>query len=252
MADPMTAVEEFNTEADVINVARGERDRLVRSHLDLAHSLARRFIGRGEELDDLRQVALLALVRAADRFDASRRFAFSTFAMPTIIGAFKRHLRDHGWVVRPPRSLQERYLDVAAVTEFLTGELGHFPTTAEIAARGVWSDPQVEEARVQQSSRLVEHWDAGEPGGSREPGVIDHDFERVETRDVVDDLLARLEDRERQIVEMRFFGDLGQADIGRRVGVSQMHVCRLLKTSLSILRLVTPSSEAAFEGASCT
>jgi RNA polymerase sigma-B factor len=243
----MTAVEEFNRESDVIRVDCGERDRLVGSHLGLAHSLARQFIGRGEELEDLRQVALLALVQAAERFDASRGFAFSTFAMPTIVGSLKRHLRDRSWAVRPPRTLQERYLEVAALTELLTGELNRFPTTAEIAARGGWSARQVEEARAQQSARVVEHWAADEPGGSRELGAFDDNFERVEARAVVDDLLATLKDRERQIVEMRFFAELGQTEIGRRIGVSQMHVCRLLKTSLGTLRSGATSSQVALE-----
>jgi len=217
-------------------VSRRERDRLVRTHIDLAHSLARRFTGRGEELDDLRQVALLALVQAADRFDPARGFAFSTFAMPTVLGALKRHLRDHAWAVRPPRSLQERYLEVAAVTEWLTGELRRIPTTAEIAAHGGWSEREVQEARAQQASRFVEHWESDDAGGYREPGALDDNFERVEARVVIDDLLATLDSRERQIIELRFFAELPQADIGRRVGVSQMHVCRLINRSIDSVR----------------
>jgi RNA polymerase sigma-B factor len=214
-----------------------QRDRLVESHIDLAYSIARRFIGRGEELDDLRQVAMLALVHAANRFDPSRGFTFSTFAMPTITGALKRHFRDHGWAVRPPRSLQERYLEVNAVTEHLTGELDRFPTVGEIAAHGGWSEAEVYEARAQSEVRYLDHWDTtDEDSAFREPSAVDAGYDRVESRHVIDDLLAGLDDRERHIVELRFYDELGQADIARQVGLSQMHVCRLIKASISAVQ----------------
>ena len=139
----MTITEQLRTRLPALDPRRRQRNDLVETHVDLAFSVARQFSGRGEELDDLRQVALLALVQAAERFDPSRGFAFSTFAVPTITGALKRHFRDHAWAVRPPRRLQEQYIEVAAIIEHLTGELHRFPTTAEVAAHGGWSESDV-------------------------------------------------------------------------------------------------------------
>jgi RNA polymerase sigma-B factor len=234
----MVTTQPFATERDA-TAHRRERDRLVQMHLGLANSLARRFVGRGEELDDLRQVALLALVQTADRFDPARGFAFSTFATPTLTGALKRHLRDHAWSVRPPRRLQERYLEVAGVIEHLTGELKRVPTTTEIAVHGEWSEGEVIEARAQQGSRYCDHLDATEDGDEGAYGQlsgIDVNYERIESREQIDGLLTALAERERTIVELRFFGELDQADIGRRVGLSQMHVSRLIKSSIRAVR----------------
>jgi RNA polymerase sigma-B factor len=219
-----------------------ERDRLIESHIELAYSIARRFIGRGEDLDDLRQVAVVALVHAADRFDPSRGFVFSTFAMPTIIGALKRHFRDHGWAVRPPRSLQERYLEVTAVTEHLTGQLMRFPTVGEIAAHGGWSESEVHEARGQQDLRYLDHWDTGDDSAFREPSAIDTGYDRVESRHLIHDLLTGLGERERHIVELRYFDELGQSDIAKQVGLSQMHVCRLIKASIGAVQSAAAES----------
>jgi RNA polymerase sigma-B factor len=182
-----------------------ERDRLVQKYFDLANSVARRFVGRGEEFDDLRQVALLALVNAADRFDPSRGLAFSTFAVPTIAGALKRHLRDRGWAVRPPRCLQERYLTVNAVSESLTGELKRLPTTAEIARRGGWSERDVIDAHAVQSSRYLKHWSSAEEDDRSQPTAIDANFERIESRVIINNLLSVLDDRERRIVKFALF-----------------------------------------------
>jgi RNA polymerase sigma factor (sigma-70 family) len=157
---PSTANAAFDTYA---------RDRLVEQHMDLAWSLARRFAGWGEQLDDLRQVAMLGLVTASHRFDPSRGYAFSTFATPTIIGTLKRHLRDHAWAIRPPRSLQERYLAVNAAVDALTSELRRAPDTAEIASYGDWSQQEVRGALGERLHRNLEHWDALEGGAGREP-----------------------------------------------------------------------------------
>lgn len=215
---------------------RHARDRLIETHVDLAYAVARRFAGRGEEMDYLRQVALLALVQAADRFDSSRGLAFSSFAMPTIVGSLKRHFRDRTWAIRPPRPLQERYLEVNAAIEILTGELRRVPTVGEIASYGKWSDQQVREALAERSHRYLEHWDAADPDGSREPGSIDDHFSRVEQRHVLDDLLGGLDARERAVVTMRYFEELGQSVIGTRIGASQIQVSRLVRTGLDNLR----------------
>jgi RNA polymerase sigma-B factor len=212
------------------------RDRLVEAHVDLAYSIARRFEGRGEELEELKQVALLGLVHAVERFDPSRGLAFSTFATPTITGTLKRHFRDRTWAIRPPRQVQERYLEANVAVESLTGELGRVPTVMEIAAYGNWSEPQVHDALAVGTRRHCEHWDTAEGRGVREPGAIDSGLSGVEDRRLIDDLLGDLGAGEREIVKMRFFEDLTQTAIGRRVGVSQMHVSRVLATSLDSLR----------------
>jgi RNA polymerase sigma-B factor len=217
--------------------ARVQRDRLVETHLDLAYSIARRFTDRGEELDDLKQVALLALVQAAERFDVCRGLAFSTFASPTILGSLKRHFRDRTWAIRPPRPLQERYLNVNAAIECLTCDLRRVPTVAEIAAYGRWSEQQVRDALAERSHRYLERLDANEQDSGREPGGVDDHFADVEHRQIVDDLLADLAADEQEIVRMRYFEDLEQSAIAKRVGVSQMHVSRLLKRSLRDLRV---------------
>jgi RNA polymerase sigma-B factor len=215
---------------------RGLRDRLVGAHVGLAYKGARRLSGRGVELEDLRQVALIALVHAVERFDPSRGFAFTPFATPTIIGSLKRHLRDRAWAVRPPRSVQERLLAVAAVTERLTGDLHRAPTVAEIADDGEWSVDDVREALDGQRRRFPLHWRVTEDDGVIEPIADDLDFSAVENRLVIDDLFEVLHERERAIVRMRYFEELGQKEIGQRIGVSQMHVCRLLNRSLEQLQ----------------
>jgi RNA polymerase sigma-B factor len=214
---------------------RDLRNRLVEAHVGLAYKSARRFSGRGVELGDLRQVALIALVHAVEGFDPSRGFAFATFATPTIVGTLKRHLRDRTWAVRPPRSLQERFLDVSAVTERLTGDLHRAPTVTEIADEGAWSVHDVRAALEGQRCRFPLHWGVTEEDGVREPQVNDRNFSAVENRLVIDDLLEVLHERERAIVKMRYFEDLGQKEIGQRIGVTQMHVSRLLNRSLERL-----------------
>jgi RNA polymerase sigma-B factor len=212
------------------------RDRLVAANVGLAYKGARRFAGRGEEPEDLRQVALIALVHAVERFDPSRGLAFATFATPTITGSLKRHFRDRAWAVRPPRPVQERFLHVSAAVDRLTGDLHRAPTLAEIADHGEWSEAHVREAFAAQRCRRVEHWGEPEEGGVLDPGTIDRDVSTVEDRIVIDDLLGPLGERERAIIKMRYLEDLGQAAIGQRVGVSQMQVSRLLSRSIEHLR----------------
>jgi RNA polymerase sigma-B factor len=215
---------------------RRERDRLFEAHTHLAYTIARRFAGRGEDMDDLRQVALLALVQAIERFDPSRGLAFSTFATPTIAGSLKRHFRDRAWAIRPPRPVQERYLEMNAVLEGLTNELCRAPTVAEIATHGNWSKQQVSEALAARGHRRFEYWGEADQGDHPEPGVIDERFSGVEDRHVVDELLGDLGSREREVVKLRFVDGLAQSVIGTHLGVSQMQVSRLLATSLKTLR----------------
>jgi RNA polymerase sigma-B factor len=215
---------------------RDLRDRLVDAHARLAYQGARRYSGRGVELEDLRQVALIALVRSVERFDPSRGFAFATFATPTINGSLKRYLRDRAWAIRPPRSVQERLFEISAVTERLTGDLHRAPTVREIADGGEWSVDDVRQALEGRRYRFTLHWEVTEGDGVLEPPTNDRNLSAVENRLFIDGLLDVLHERERAIVKMRYFEGLGQKEIGQRIGVSQMHVCRLLNRSLERLR----------------
>ena len=216
------------------------RDALISDHLGLAIALARRFAGRGEAVDDLEQIATLGLLKAVERFEPERGLAFSTFATPTISGEIKRHFRDRSWSVRVPRALQELGLRLTATVADLTNDLGRSPTLDEIAA-GLDVDPEaVLEAMEANRAYATQSLDAQLPGDDRtlgdtiggdEPGMDD-----VEVRMVVGDLLATLPEREQAILRLRFFEGLTQTEIASQVGISQMHVSRLLSRSLETLR----------------
>jgi RNA polymerase sigma-B factor len=213
------------------------RDELVNQHLGLADRAAYRFSGRGEDHDDLRQVASIALVKAVENFDPARGWAFSTYATPTIVGALKHHLRDRCWAVRPPRALQERCLHVAAATEHVTAQLRDAPTIADVAAHGGWTEAEVREALGALGQRRHVSLDVDdEEEGLPEPGNLDPNLLDVEPRALVASLLDALDRRERAIVTMRVFDGLAQREIGRRIGLSQMHVSRLLARSMQRLR----------------
>jgi RNA polymerase sigma-B factor len=215
---------------------RGLRDKLVEAHLGVAYALARGFAGHGEELEDLRQVALLALFKSVERFDPDFGVSFSTFATPTIVGELKRHLRDHGWAVRPPRDVQDRSREVASLVETLTHEFHRSPTVAEVADRGDFRDGDVVEAMEALSScrRINNAVDETLPPGI---GMVDGGLERVEKRATVSRLLEQLPARQREIVVLRFFEGQTQSQIARRMGVSQMQISRLLRRSLHELRI---------------
>jgi RNA polymerase sigma-B factor len=220
--------------------AASGRDEMVTRYLPLARSLARRYAHRGE-LEDLNQVASLGLLKAIDRFDPGRGLAFSSFAVPTILGELKRHFRDKGWTVRVPRDVQELNLRINTLTEPLTAELGRSPTPAELADRSGATVEQVLEARAANSAHHPESLDKpvtedGEPLLDLAGGSIDPGYERAETAAVVDGLLAQLGEREREILRLRFAEDLTQAEIGERMGLSQMHVSRLIRQSISTLQ----------------
>jgi RNA polymerase sigma-B factor len=219
------------------------RELLASRYLPLARHLARRYRSRAE-LDDLEQVASLALLKAIDRFDPDRGMEFSTFAYPTILGELKRYFRDLGWTVRVPRELQELTLRVDVLREELTGELGRSPTAAELAKRAGTSAEQVVEAIAAASAHHPDSLDRplSEDGDLAIDFVAAHDdpgFARAEDTVVVDGLLATLPDREREILVLRFEQDLTQAEIGNRLGLSQMHVSRLIRQSLASLELAS-------------
>ena len=219
------------------------REELVQRFLPLARQLARRYQRGGEPLDDLVQVASLGLLKAIDRFDPSREVAFSSFAVPTILGELKRHFRDKGWSVRVPRDLQEMAVRVERVSEDLSRQGGRAPTLAEIAEEIGITTEQVLEAREAAGAyraisldRPREDDEEGEGGLGDAMGEEDPGFRLAEDAATVERLMAVLSDREREVLRLRFEEDLTQSQIGERVGVSQMHVSRLIRQSIAHLR----------------
>jgi RNA polymerase sigma-B factor len=208
---------------------RAHRNELVVRYRYLADSAARRFAGRGEPLDDLRQVALLGLVKAVDRFDPDYGVIFPTFALPTVLGELRRHFRQATWPVHVARRTQELHLASSGVRERLAQELGRAPTPAELAtAMGVAVEDLLE-ALEAGSARRTEPIDVTSRLGH-------DDTARNDDRLLVEAALATLGERERRIVRLRFAEGLTQEEIGRQVGVSQVQVSRLLRSSLDALR----------------
>ncbi len=222
------------------------RNHLVNAHLGLAEYLARRFANRGEPLDDLIQVASIGLVKAVDRFDPERPVEFSTYATHTIVGELKRHFRDKGWAVRAPRRLQELYLRLGQVVAELSQELGRSPTVAELAAEMQASEEEVLEAMEAGQAYRFASLDAPAPGPDDEGsstlgsqlGEDDLTMAAAEDRAALSPLLEALPPREQRILFLRFFQGLTLSEIATQLGISQMHVSRLLARSLSQLRAV--------------
>ncbi len=218
------------------------RDELVRSHMGLAHHLARRFTGRGESLEDLTQVAYLALVKAADRFDESRGAEFATFATPTVLGEIKRHFRDKGWAVRVPRQLQELRIALTKSVEELTHELHRSPTVSELAERlSVSEDDVIQGLECGRAYSTLSIDPLIDPDDDSAPlaavvGSVDPAFALVEDRHALRPLMAELPERERRLLEMRFFENMTQTEIADKLEISQMHVSRLLTRTLGQLR----------------
>jgi RNA polymerase sigma-B factor len=215
------------------------RDELVATHLGLAHQLARRFANRGEPYDDLVQVASLGILKSVDRFDPERGVEFSTFATRTTLGELKRHFRDKGWAIRAPRRVQELYLELGQLIATISQELGRSPTVPELASATGVSEEAVLEAL--DAGRGYRNASIDAPDRQDEPlagrlSTEDTTFATVDDRVVLAPALAKLPPRERTILQMRFFGGLTQSEIATRVGVSQMHVSRLLASSLERLR----------------
>jgi RNA polymerase sigma-B factor len=210
--------------------------------MGLAEHLARRFVGRGESLQDLTQVAYLALVKAADRYDPDRGAEFATFATPTVLGEIKRHFRDKGWAVRVPRQLQELRLTLTKAIDDLTQELQRSPTVAELAKNLSITEEDVlqglECGRAYSTQSIDPLLD---PDEDQVPlaavvGTIDPGIERVEDRHALRPLMQALPERERRMIEMRFFRNMTQTEIAEELGISQMHVSRLLTRTLAELR----------------
>ncbi|GAA5024822.1 RNA polymerase sigma factor SigF [Actinopolymorpha pittospori] len=218
------------------------RDRLVEMHLPLVEHLARRFRNRGEPLDDLVQVGTIGLIKSVDRFDAQRGVEFSTYATPTIVGELKRHFRDRGWAIRVPRRLQELRLSLATVTGDLTQELGRAPTVGELSGKLGVREEEVLEGLESANAYSTLSLDAPDQGQEDAPAVVDslgtedEALEGVEYREALRPLLSQLPDREKRILLLRFFKGMTQSQIAAEVGISQMHVSRLLSRTLAQLR----------------
>lgn len=218
------------------------RDRLVTLHLPLVEHLARRFRNRGEPYDDLVQVATIGLIKAIDRYDPERGVEFSTYATPTIVGEIKRWFRDKGWAIRVPRRLQELRLAIGSATATLTQELGRSPTVGELAQQIGASEDEVLEGLESASAYSTLSLDAPDGTDGEAPGVLsnlgteDEALLDVENRESLKPLLSQLTDRERRILMLRFFAGMTQSQIAGEVGISQMHVSRLLARTLAKLR----------------
>jgi RNA polymerase sigma-B factor len=219
------------------------REMLVERYLPLARRLARRYQHTDEPIEDLIQVASIGLLKAVDRFDCTREVMFSSYAVPTILGELKRHFRDRTWSVRVPRDLQELALRVdQTVTRMSLGER-RSPTVSEIARVVEASEEQVLEALEAMGAYRASSLDA--PRSNREEetesaaealGWNDHGFDRAEERATLEPLMGRISERERTVLRLRFAEDLTQAEIGERIGVSQMQVSRLIRQALVRLR----------------
>jgi len=213
------------------------REEVVERFLPLARSLALRYRGSTEQLDDLFQVANLALVKALDRFDPGRGKPFVTFAAPTILGELRRHFRDRVWELRLPRDLQERTMEVQNAVKELSDELGRSPTVSEIAQRLEFSQEEIAEALQADEARRTlsldvptSRQDGESPPMAETVGHTEPGYEAIETQIAASG--AELNERERQILEMRFEEDLTQHEIGDRIGVSQMQVSRIMRGAL--------------------
>jgi len=220
------------------------REQLILAHMNLVRYLARKFANRGEPLEDLIQVGTIGLINAIDRFDPSRSIRFATYATPTIVGEIRRHFRDRGWAVKVPRRLQELSLAANKLTDQLTQELDRAPTVAEIADRlGVDEGQALEALELGELYELPsldrEMGEDSEESGAvlaDYVGQIDTAMERFERRARLAQALNTLPERERRIIEMRFFSNLSQTEVARRLKISQMHVSRLQQRALERLR----------------
>jgi len=219
------------------------RDELIEQYMSLVRSLARRYAYRGEQLDDLVQIGAIGLIKAIDRFDLNRGVELTTYATPNIIGEIKRHFRDKGWSVRVPRGLQELSVQLSRLVEQLTVQLGRSPTIAEIAKEAGVEEEQVLEALESgraYSSVSLSAGAIGDEDGELDPletiGSEEHMYEVSEDRAVLEPGFRVLDERERRILHLRFFEGLTQSQIAAQIGISQMHVSRLIRRALEKIR----------------
>ncbi|MCA2213212.1 SigB/SigF/SigG family RNA polymerase sigma factor [Jidongwangia harbinensis] len=217
------------------------RERAIEAWLPLARHLAARYNGRGEPADDLLQTATVGLIKAIDRYDADRGVEFSSFAIPTVLGEVKRHFRDRTWSVRVPRRTQELRMAISEANNTLLQTLERSPTVADVAAHLGITEEEVleglEGARAYSATSLstpVSEDQSMSLGDTL--GTEDHEYELTELRMVLGTAMASLDEREQKILSLRFYGNLTQSDIADQIGVSQMHVSRLIMRALAKLR----------------
>ena len=219
------------------------REQLIEQYMSLVRSLARRYSYRGEQLEDLVQIGAIGLIKAIDRFDLERGVELTTYATPNIIGEIKRHFRDKGWAVRVPRGLQELNVQLSRLMEQLTVQFGRSPTIPELAeAAGVEEEEALE---ALESGRAYTSLSLSVGGGGGEDddldplesiGTEEHEYEVSEDRAVLAPGFKALDERERMILQLRFFEGLTQSQIAQQIGISQMHVSRLIRRSLEKIR----------------
>src|SRR3954467_9793683 len=225
------------------------REQLIEQYMSLVRSLARRYSYRGEQLEDLVQIGAIGLIKAIDRFDLSRGVELTTYATPNIIGEIKRHFRDRGWAVRVPRGLQELNVRLSKLIEQLTVQLSRSPTIAELAKAAGVEEEEVLEAL--ESGRAYSSLSLSGGGGGDDDeldplesiGTEEHAYEVSENRAVLEPGFRVLDDRERRILHLRFFRGLTQSQIAQQVGISQMHVSRLIRRALEKIRDEIASEE---------
>jgi RNA polymerase sigma-B factor len=218
------------------------RNTLVELNLALVKFAASRFRSRSEPMEDIVQVGTIGLIKAIDRFELSRGVEFPTFAMPTIVGEIKRFFRDTSWSVRVPRRLQELRLDLAKAGDELAQRLDRAPTVAELAEKLQLSDAEVIEGMGASNAYTASSLDA-QPDEDDSEGALadrigyeDHGLEGIENVESLKPLIAELPARDRQILSLRFVANMTQSEIGEELGISQMHVSRLLTRTLGRLR----------------
>ena len=229
-----------------------DRQRMVERYIPLADKLARRYRDTSEPIDDLVQVARLGLVKAVDRWDPGRGTAFSTFAVPTILGELRRHFRDRTWTSKPPRDLQDLYLQVHRVRQDLAPALGREPTARDVADRVGRTPEEVVEALAVGEAHSPASLDApvgDDEAHSRIDTLADSRPEIAcsEQRTALQQLGMSLSDRDREVVRLRFEEDLMQREIGDRIGVSQMQVSRILRNAIARLRAAAEQADVSFE-----
>jgi RNA polymerase sigma-B factor len=223
--------------------AAHQRTLIVDRCLALADHVARRYSGRGEDIEDLTQVARLGLVKAVNGFDPAKGSHFIGYAIPTMMGEVRRHFRDHAWATHVPRRLKDRHGAITAATTELTQSLGHAPTASQLATHLDLSHEDVVDSVLAASAYQVQSIDAPVSSGDAAPrmladtlGESDTAFDRITDQHTVRPLLEALPERERTILYLRFFESMTQSQIAERIGISQMHVSRILDRTLRELR----------------
>jgi len=237
-SDDLVLLKRYHERGDV-----SAREQLIERYMPLVRSLARRYSYRGEQLEDLVQIGAIGLIKAIDRFDVSRGVELTTYATPNIIGEIKRHFRDKGWSVRVPRGLQELNVQLSRLVETLTVQLGRSPKIPELAeAAGVEEEEVLEalESGRAYSSVSLSAGGGGDDDDELDPleslGEEEHEYQVSEDRVVLEPGFRVLDDRERMILHLRFFKGLTQSQIAQQIGISQMHVSRLIRRSLEKIR----------------